>query len=187
MFSSFAAVYDFFSSPSRLSRESSLPLAPSLLAYGYSGMALFLAQSLLWNLPSILSWPLALAAAVFFQLAGGFLAAAVSHFIAEMLGGRGSVRNLFILFGFCELVWTFSLPLVLLSLLLQVNPSQVGLLLFSGLGLAGLILKVKVLKGHYGIGAAKAWSVLVLPYLAVSLFFFGGLALLLGSVLFSFL
>lgn len=190
MLASLASVYDFFSSPKRLARELSPahpPLAPSLLAYSYAGMALFLAQSLLWNLPSVLPWPLALGSAVVFQLGSGFLMAAVSHFIAEMMGGRGSARNLFILFGFCELVWTLALPLVLLGLVLQSGPSQTGMLLFPGLGLASLILKVKVLEGHYGIGAARAWSVLILPYLAAFFFFFGGLALLLGSVLLSFL
>lgn len=144
------------------------PVAFGVLCYLLGGLSFFVAQALaqrLFVLP--FSWVSCLLS-LGWEVAAGFILAAVLHLILEMAGIRGSAAGLFVLLGLADLTWALTVPLILIARLLMPHSSLAVTGIFFAVGLASLSLKARGLRDNYCIGLGKAWVALSVPYLAVA-------------------
>lgn len=143
------------------------PVAFGVLCFALGALSLFVAQGLSGRLfPLSFTWP-SLGLMFLWELATGFLLAAVVHLILDLGGVKGSGAGLFIQLGMANLAWTVAVPLVLVLRLLFPRSSLALTAAFFAIGLLSLTLKARGLQDNYHITSAKAWVTLGLPYLVM--------------------
>lgn len=100
-----------------------------------------------------------------------FFGAALLHLIAEFMGGRGTAMGLFAALGFAQFPRIFMVPLWVVAAVLpeSIRPVVMGITALVIMFWV-LALHIAALKGAYGIGGVKATLVLIMPFLAVTLF-----------------
>ncbi len=114
-----------------------------------------------------LSWPSFLLA-LLWQGVLIFALTAVLHLLLDMTGARGDAGALFVHLGLSELAWLAALPVSLVMQALFPHspwPLRLGLLAVAVWSLA---LKARGVRDEYGVGQARAWATLALPYLGLA-------------------
>jgi hypothetical protein len=112
-----AVVEDFIEEPqaaARSLRESPRPLLGAA-CYLLSALAVFLSHALSGRLYVLGPSTASLTLLCLWHLGMGAAMSALSHLIAEGMGGRGRAVSLFVLFGLCDLAWSVVLPLTLVA------------------------------------------------------------------------
>lgn len=164
-------LYDFFEDRGRASAliRQRRPAALGLLGILLGGTSLFVAHALAGRSVLPFGWP-ALALSLLWQTALTFVTAALLHLILELGGARGDARALFVHLGLAELAWMAAVPLILLCQAVLTKPVWGVRLVFFVAGLWSLALKARGIRDEYGVGGARAWLTLGLPYLAAVVF-----------------
>lgn len=160
-------VFDYFEDHVQAAAriEARRPVAFGVFCFAVGALSLFVAQGLAGRLfPLSFGWP-SLALMILWELLGGFLLAAVLHFLLDLGGVRGSGSGLFIHLGMANLAWTLVVPLVLILKLLMPGSSLAMTFAFAGVGLLSVGLKVRGIQDNYRVTSARAWVTLGLPYL----------------------
>lgn len=160
-------IYDYFEDHVRLANavRQRRPLALGVACFALGGLSVFVAQALSHRLHLLsFSWA-SLAIVLAWKVLAGFLLAAILHMILEMQGRTGDVVALFVLFGFADLAWALTVPLVLILQVFSRSPWAVTAV-FMAVGFLSLSLKARSLQDNYHISSGKAWFTLGLPYVA---------------------
>jgi hypothetical protein len=166
----FELLYDYFEDRThaaaliRQRRPYALGLLGALAGAGSAFVAKAAADRLIL-LP--FSWP-SLLLVLLWQTVLIFALTAVLHLLLDMTGARGDAGALFVHLGLSELAWLAALPVTLVALALfphSMWPLRFGLL---GVALWSLALKARGLRDEYGVGEARAWATLALPYLGLA-------------------
>ena len=159
-------LYDYFEEGERAAAliRQRRPLALGFLGALAGGASVFVAEALggrihvfSFSLPSLMLTLLWQAAALF------ALTAAV-HLSLDMTGARGDAGALFVHLGLSELAWLAAVPATLILQALFSQSAWPARLAFVLVWFWSLTLKARGLRGEYGVGAARAWLTLVLPY-----------------------
>lgn len=110
-------------------------------------------------------------AAVGVTLTIWFVGSAITHLVAELIGGKGQATGLLAANGYVQVLRIFSVPLIVLASLVPAS-FKVGILLLGSTGLFSweVVLTVIALRENYGFSTKRACLTLVVPYLAVFLF-----------------
>lgn len=161
--------YDYFEDHVRAAAlvNERRPLAFGIFCFLIGGLSLFIAQALAQRLLLLSFTGASCALTLLWELAAGFLLAAVLHLVLEMQGVRGSAAGLFVLLGLADLSWTLAVPLLLIARLAWPRSSWAATGVFVFVGLLNLGLKARSLQDNYRIGPGRAWLTLALPYLAL--------------------
>lgn len=163
---SFEVLAEFIEEPKHAARlvAERKPWPLGLAAFFVAGGSLFLSQAVSRHFLPVASGPASLLAVCLWTLVCGFMLTAALHLLADAQGLAGSGVALFVLVGLSELVWALVLPA---SLILRAARADSFFTLLPLLGLAGIVslrLKARSIRHVYGVSAAKAWSLLMLPY-----------------------
>ncbi len=171
--------YDYFEDRGRAAAliRQRRPYAAGLFGAWLGGASLFVADALAGRHAVLsFSWP-SLAIALLWQTAFLFAAAAVLHLLLDMTGARGDAGALFVHLGLADLAWLAALPAVLALKALAPASAWSMRAAFFLVGLWSLALKARGVRDEYGVGEARAWLTLGLPYFAVA-----GLVALTGAL-----
>lgn len=162
---------DFVEDPRRAAAEvrERRPWGLGLACFLASGLSLFVAQSLSRRFLLLPPGPVAMAFVVSWHLVAGVVFTGVLHLAAEASGGEGKAGGLFVLLGLSSLVWTLAVPVVLLLKLAGADGWLATAAMLAVLGWASLALKARSLRDNYGLGVARSWFLLSLPYAAAAL------------------
>ncbi len=165
---------DFISRPRQAARTS-LERRPISLGWAsilVGSFSLFLSQSLSGRgLPPALGaiWCLLVCA---ISAVSAFLLTAILHLLADFWSSPesrprpGAASALFVLMGLSELPWAAAIPLALILKALRLESAFPSFLIFACLGYLSLRLKSRSLQDVYGVGTAKAWTLLLFPYVS---------------------
>ena len=177
---------EFIESPQRAARLAAeqRPWHLGLGALVASATSLFLAQVVSRHFLPVASGPASWMFVCLWFALTGFLLTATLNLLAEAWGHAGSGVALFVLVGMSELAWALVLPgaLILRAFGLDGWLSAFALLVVAGI--ESMRLKARSLRHVYGISGARAWSLLLIPYVgAVLLVAAAGAAALVGAVI----
>ena len=112
-----------------------------------------------------------LIALVAVTLALWFAVSAVTHLVAELMGGEGRAAGLLAANGYVQVLRIFSVPLIVVASLAPAFLKAAILLLGStGLFIWEVVLTVIALRENYGFSTKRAFLTLIVPYLAIFLF-----------------
>lgn len=140
-----------------------------LVCLAVSGASLFLAQAVSRHYLPLPAGPASLVCVCLGSVLGGFVLAGSLHLFADAWGLSGSGTGLFVLIGLSELTWALILPCALVLKAVGLDGWLSVLALVSIAGVLSMRLKARSLRWVYGISAARAWSLLALPYLGMLL------------------
>lgn len=144
------------------------PVALGILGFAVGALSLFVAQAVAGKL-----WPLAfgwssLGLMMLWELITGFLLAAILHMILDLGGVRGDGSALFVHLGLANAAWALAIPVALLVRLLAPHSAVLMTSVFLAVGFLTLFLKARSIQDNYNVSAARAWTTLGLPYLALA-------------------
>lgn len=161
-------VFDFFEDHLKAAAavKSRRPLALGVLSFILGALSFFVAMGVSGRLaPLPFNWFM-FALFLLWELGSGLALVAVLHLIADFEGRPGSGAELFVLFGFANLIWSLAVPLALILLAVFPNAHWPLTAAFLLVGLCNLSLKARSLQDTYQLSQGRAWITLVLPYLA---------------------
>lgn len=163
----FELLAGFIEEPQRAARLAAdrRPWPAGLLALAVSGGSLFLAQAVSRHFMPVAEGPASFVAVCLWSIVTGFVLSAALHLLADAQGCSGSGAGLFVLVGFSELAWALVLPCALVLKALRLDSWFSLLLVLALAGIVNMRLKARSIRHVYGISAARAWSLLFLPYL----------------------
>jgi len=98
------------------------------------------------------------------QVAVLFSLTAALHLLLDLTGARGDAGALFVHLGLSELAWLAAAPAVLIVQALFPESAWAVRLAFVAVWFWSLALKARGLRDEYGVGEARAWLTLGLPY-----------------------
>ncbi|HAH08457.1 MAG TPA: hypothetical protein DCM05_18350 [Elusimicrobia bacterium] len=163
-------IEDFLLDPPRAAEDvrRKPPLMRGLAAFLLGGLSVGLVSALFSSSRGLAwVWP-SLALSCLLHILGGAIMTAIFHFVAEASGGEGRASSLFVLLGFSDLAWALVLPAAMLANALRPDSYwPLPLLIIFG-GLLTFTLRVRSVRSNYGLSAARATMVVVLPYAAAA-------------------
>ncbi len=171
--------YDFLEYPERAAETAAErpPVAFGVAAHCAAAATLFLAQSLSGGGVFGASGT-ALVMYCVWNVASGFLMAALVHLFADGLGGEGRVIPLFVMLGYSELAWSLALPATLITLAIFPDSPWPSYAAVSLVGFVVFLVKVRTIRLNYGFTRLQAAVSLTAPYVtiaAVLILGFGGM------------
>jgi hypothetical protein len=161
-------VFDFFEDHLKAAAavKSRRPLALGVLCFMLGALSFFVAMGVSGRLaPLPCNWVI-FALFLMWELGSGLALVAALHLIADFGGRPGSGGELFVLFGFANLIWGLAVPLALIFLAFLPGAHWPLTAAFLLLGFCNLSLKARSLQDTYQLSQGRAWVTLVLPYLA---------------------
>jgi hypothetical protein len=164
-------VFDFFEDHLKAAAavKSRRPLALGVLCFSLGALSLFVAMGVSGRLaPLPCNWAI-FALFLLWELGSGLAVVAFVHLIADFEGRPGSGGELFVLFGVANLTWALAVPLALILLAFSPRAHWPLTAAFLLLGFYNLSLKARSLQDTYQFSPGRAWTTLVLPYLAAVL------------------
>ncbi len=162
-------IYDFFEDHSKAAANAKQfrPIVFGCLAFALGGLSSFVAQALTGRLFVFTFSLSSLGLAVLWEVALGFIFAAVIHLIMEFGSAKGSAAALFVLLGLSSTVWALAVPLLLIIRLLTPESTLGPALVFMLVWIMVLLFKARSVRDNYHIGFARALITVILPYMAV--------------------
>ncbi len=159
-------LYDYFEDGGRASAliRQRRPLALGLLGALAGGASVFVADALGGRIHVFSFSAPSLVLTLLWQAAALFALTAALHLSLDMTGARGDAGALFVHLGLSELSWLAAAPATLILQALFPQSVWPVRLAFALVWLWSLALKARGLRGEYGVGAARAWLTLGLPY-----------------------
>ncbi|PCI40576.1 MAG: hypothetical protein COB53_00870 [Elusimicrobia bacterium] len=157
--------YDFLEHPERAARAASErpPVAFGVAAYIAAAATFFLAQSLSGVNAFGSSW-IALLMYCVWNVASGFLMAALVHLFADGMGGEGRVTPLFVMLGYSELAWSLALPVTLITLAVFPDSMWPSIIAMGSIGFIVFLVKVRTIRLNYRFSRLQAAVSLAAPY-----------------------
>jgi hypothetical protein len=144
------------------------PYALGLLAALVGGGSVFVAEALGGRLAFLPFTIPSLGLIALWQFTMLFVLTAILHLLLDMTGARGDAGALFVHLGLSELAWLAAAPATLIVAALFRHPAWPLRGVFFALALWSLALKARGLRDEYGIGEARAWVTLAMPYAAAA-------------------
>ena len=141
------------------------PLALGVLGALAGGASVFVAEGLAGRLHVFSFSGPSLLLTLLWQVTMLFTLTAALHLLLDMTGARGDAGALFVHLGLSELAWLAAAPATLLLQALFPRSAWPIRLAFLAVWVWSLALKARGLRDEYGVGEARAWVTLVLPYL----------------------
>jgi hypothetical protein len=140
------------------------PFALGLLGALAGGASVFVAEALGGRLHVLSFSGPSLLLTLLWQAAMLFALTAALHLLLDMSGARGDAGALFVHLGLSELAWLAAAPATLIMQLLFPSSAWPVRLAFVLVWFWSLALKARGLRDEYGVGEARAWITLGLPY-----------------------
>jgi hypothetical protein len=140
------------------------PFALGLLGALVGGTSAFVAAALAGHMHIFSFSGPSLMLTLLWQVAMLFVLTAALHLLLDMTGARGDAGALFVHLGLSELAWIAYAPLTMIMQALFPQSSWPIFLALLLVWVWSLALKVRGLRDEYGIGEARAWLTLGLPY-----------------------
>lgn len=166
-------VSDFLEAPEAAARQAveERPFFIGAVGFAVSGLSLYLAQSLAGGSRASL---ISMTVTCVWQVISGFAMAGFLHLIADGWGGagRGTASGLFVMTGLSQLAWALAVPGVLLMKLFFIDHWLATYGLLAVVGLVSAVLKARSIRHVYQISSARAWAILLLPYVAAIVLLF---------------
>lgn len=163
-------IYDYFEDRARAAAvvRQQRPVALGALGFLVGGLSLFIAQGLTQQLHLLGFSCVSCALVALWNVAAGFLLAAVVHAFVDM-GGKaaGGVAALFVFFGLADLAWALAVPLALIARVFS-PASWIMTGGYLAIGLLTLSLKARGVQDNYDMAPGRAWLTLSLPYFAAA-------------------
>lgn len=159
-------LYDYFEDRSRAAAliRQRRPFALGLLGALAGGASVFVAEGLAGRLHVFSFSGPSLALTLLWQATMLFVLTAALHLLLDMTGARGDAGALFVHLGLSELAWIAAAPSILILQALFPHSSWPVRLAFVAVWFWSLALKARGLRDEYGVGQARAWLTLSLPY-----------------------
>jgi hypothetical protein len=162
-------VFDFFEDHLKAAAvvKSRRPLALGVFCFMLGALSFFVALIVSGRLaPLPCNW-FTFALFLLWEMGTGLALVAALHLIVDFEGRPGSGAELFVLFGFANLIWGLAVPLALIFLASFPRAHWPLTAAFLLLGLYNLSLKARSLQDTYQLSQGRAWITLALPYLAM--------------------
>jgi len=140
------------------------PFALGLLGALAGGASVFVAEALGGRLSFLSFSGPSLLLTLLWQVAVLFSLTAALHLLLDLTGARGDAGALFVHPGLSELAWLAAAPAVLIVQALFPESAWAVRLAFVAVWFWSLALKARGLRDEYGVGEARAWLTLGLPY-----------------------
>lgn len=167
--SSIETAYDYFEDHAKaaVTVNETRPIFFGALCFALGGASLFVSHSLSQRLVFLtFSWS-SLLLTVLWQVASGFVLAAVLHLILDLQKIKGSATGLFVLLGMANLVWALEVPFVLLARMAVPESRWPATVIYLLVGFLVLNLKARSIRDNYRVSMSRAWFTLGLPYVAL--------------------
>lgn len=164
-------LFDFFEDHAKAAAavRQRRPLALGMLCLIIGAVSFFASLCLTGRIaPMPFGW-ISMSLFILWELATGFMLAAVLHMICDMEGNSGSASGLFILLGMANLVWALLVPATMLLMAAFPRNHWPLTATFLLVGYFNLSLKARGLRDSYGVSLGRSWMTLILPYFAVVL------------------
>lgn len=161
--------YDFLEFPERAAQTAAQrpPVAFGIAAHCAAAATLFLAQSLSGG-GAMGSSLFVLGMYCVWNVASGFLMAALVHLFADGMGGNGRVVPLFVMLAYSELAWLLALPATLLALALFPGSAWPAYLATGAVGMVVVLVKIRTIRLNYGFSRLQAAISFAAPYATIS-------------------
>jgi len=104
-----------------------------------------------------------------FDATFGCFCAAVSHFFLDLTGGNGRAKSMFAAMGIGEFSKLLLIPLGLVLEALAPKSAGLSSLVYAGIIALQFWIAVEIVRPAYNTGALRAWSALLLPFVAIGL------------------
>ncbi|MEK7745815.1 MAG: hypothetical protein AAB576_04055 [Elusimicrobiota bacterium] len=166
-----SVIADFIEAPGEAARRTreSPSISAALLAFLAAGTSVFLAQAVAGRGGTFWSLWVSWAIACLWHLVSGAAMTSFLHLSAEAVGGRGRVLSLFVLVGLSDLGWALALPAVLIARVFFPEASWPSWILLPLAGFLVLSLRARSISHNYGLGMARSWVAVSIPYVGAAL------------------